>query len=225
MPASYIPPTDAGFADWLLNFSTLITASPTTYGLVTGDATIIAAQNTAYAAALATATNPATRTSPTIAAKDAAKSLALAVVRPYAVSISLNPAVTDEDKVAVGVTVRKLVPTPIPAPTAIPQVSLVSAIPLEQTLKIVNAATPTTKAKPFGARLIEVWTSVGITAATDPAQLSFRGAVTKIPTKLTFDAADRGKICTVAARYATAGGGPGVSRVGPWSALITFIVP
>ncbi|MFA6140424.1 MAG: hypothetical protein WC684_06850 [Hyphomicrobium sp.] len=220
----YIPPTGPLFSAWLLNFATLIAAAPTTYGLVSGDATVISAQNAAFQAAYTLATDPSTRTSVTVAAKDAAMSLAKATVRPYAVSISQNSGVTDGDKTAVGVTVRKLVPTPIPAPTDAPQVSFVSAIPLETVLKIVNSATPTSKAKPFGAVIIEVWRSIGTVPATDPAQLSYVGGFTKIPVTLAFEAGDQGKICTVASRYATAGGNGGVAKTGPWSALLSFNV-
>ena len=43
----YIPARNANLIAWAANFSTLITASPGTYGLLAGDATAIAAQNTA----------------------------------------------------------------------------------------------------------------------------------------------------------------------------------
>lgn len=224
MASSYIPSTDSGFNDWLINFATLIAASPTTYGLVSGDATAITAQKVAYSAALTAATDPSTRTPSAIAGKDAAKATALAVVRPYAVSISLNPGVDDEDKVAVGVTVRKLVPTPIPTPTAVPQVSFVGAVPLVTTLKVVNAATPDSKAKPFGSIGVQVFASVGTVAATDPGQLKFVGVFTKIPLSLSFTSLEQGKVCTVAARYSTRGGSGGAAKVGPWSALFNFNV-
>lgn len=224
MPSSYIPSTDAGFGSWLANFSTLITAAPATYGLVSGDATVIAGQNTAYQAALALATDPVTRTSVTVADKDAAKSSALFVVRPFAVQISRNPAVSNMDKTAVGVTVVKTVPTPIPAPTALPLNSLVSAVPLTSTIKTVSADTPTSKAKPFGSISVQVFMSVGTVAATDPEQLKFFGAVTKIPFPVTFESPDQGKICSLATRYATRGGNGGIAKVGPWSAITTFVV-
>lgn len=222
--SSYIPVPDGAFRDWLLNFSALITASPSTFGLVTGDAVLIAAQADAYDAAYTLATDPSTRTSVTIAAKDAAKASALFVVRPYAIQISLNAGVSDEDKVAVGVTVRKTTRTPIPPPTAVPQVSFVSAVPLVTTLKIVNSDTPDTKAKPFGSIGIQVFTAVGTVAATDPAQLTYVGTFTKIPLNLEFEAPEQGKICSVAARYVTRGGSPGAAKVGPWSAILNFNV-
>lgn len=224
MAAPYLPASDAAFDAWLTNFSTLLTAAPATYGLVAGDAVIVAAQQTAYNAAYIAATTPATRTSVTVAAKDAARASAEAVVRPYAVSISLNAGVLDGDKTAIGVTVPKLVPTPIPAPTATPLVSLVSAVPTVATLKVVNAATPTSKAKPFGAIGVQMFAAIGTVPATDPAQLSWFSQPTKIPTAMTFDVADAGKICTVAARYITRGGNGGEAKVGPWSALVSFVI-
>lgn len=224
MATSYIPPTDAGFGSWLTNFSALLTASPATYGLVSGDAVLVAAQEAAYTAALAAATDPGTRTPVTVSAKDAAKASALAVVRPYAVAISLNAGVADEDKTDIGVTVRKTVPTPIPAPTATPALSFVSAVPLNVTLQARNVATPTSKAKPFGSIGVEVWDSVGTVAATDPAQLDYRFTASKIPFVRVFDAGDQGKICSMAVRYVTRGGNGGVAKVGPWSAILSFSV-
>lgn len=216
--------TDALFSTWLLNFSTLITASPTTYGLVSGDAVLIDAQNTAYQAALALATDPSTRTPVTVSAKDAAKASALFVVRPYALSITNNSGVADGDKTAVGATVRKLIPTPIPTPTDAPQVSIVTAIPLATTLKIVNSMTPTVKSKPFGAIGIEVARSIGTVAATDPDQLDIWQTASKVPVIMDFSAPDQGKICSVAARYVTRGGSPGFAKKGPWSAILNFNV-
>jgi len=224
MANSYIPSTNSGFGAWLLNFSTLLTAAPALYGLVSGDAVIVAAQNVAYQAALLAATDPTTRTSVTVAALAAAKANALAVVRPYAVQISQNPSVLNDDKVAIGVTVRKVVPSPIVTPTAVPLVSLIVQRPLEADLKVVNSDTPTSKAKPFGSIGVQVFASIGTAAATDPSQLSYDYTATKIPTTMQFASEDRGKVVSVAARYVTRGGLGGKSLVGPWSAITTFTV-
>lgn len=219
----YLPQTDAGLAAWALNFSTLITAAPASYGLVAGDAVAIAAVQNAYALALVTATDPSTRTSATIAAKDAAKAAMLAVVRPYAVTISLDAGVPNEDKVAVGVTVRSGSPTPIPAPVVAPVIALQSAIPLVQTLQIRPVGS-TSKAKPAGCISIEIARSVGTVAATDPAQLEIVGQYGKTPLAQSFTSGDQGKLVTYAARYRTRSGPAGVSQAGPWSALATFVV-
>lgn len=216
--------TDALFSTWLTNFSTLITASPSTYGLVTGDAVAIAAQDTAYQAALLLATDPSTRTAVTIAAKDSAKAAALFVVRPYTVAISNNAGVDDSDKTAVGATVRKTPPTPVPAPTALPLVSLLSAQPLLAFIKVVDSATPMSKQKPFGSIGVQLFSSIGTVAATDPDQLSYVKTATKLPTTLDFSSGNVGKVCSLAARYVTRGGNGGEAKVGPWSAITSFNV-
>lgn len=221
--ASYLPSTDSGLAAWALNFATLITATPAAFGLVAGDAVDITTAQTAFAAALVTATDPATRTSATIAAKDSAKIALLEVVRPYAVQISLDSGVTNENKVAVGVTVRSTTPTPIPAPVVAPAIQLVKAIPLEQQLQVRQVGS-TSKAKPQGCIGIEIARSVGTVAATDPAQLTIIGTYGKTPLLQSFLAEDQGKVVTYAARYVTRSGPGGVAQKGPWSALLSVTV-
>lgn len=222
--AQYVPTKDQDFAAWLLNLATLITATPATYGLTAPDAVVISNVQTTFAAALTAATDPATRTKGTVALKDVARATAEATVRPYAVQISANSSVTDQDKADVGVTIRKTIPTPIPAPTDAPALSLVKAIPLQTT---VQAVVPGAigKAKPFGSIGLEVHVSIGTVAATDPAQCRYVGTYAKIPFRLNFDAADQGKVATMFARYVTRSGPAGVAQRGPWSSpLTTFVI-
>lgn len=218
-----IPRTDSDFQSWLLNFSTLLTAAPADFGLTAPDAVIVAGQYTAWHAAYLAATDPSTRTSPTVAAKNAARATAEAIVRPYTVTISLDPGVTNENKVAIGVTVRSTTPTPIPAPVVAPVVQFVSAIPLVTSLQVKQPGS-TSKAKPAGCTGIEIARSVGTVAATDPNQLTSQGIYTKTPLSQSFAAEDQGKVCTIAARYTTRSGPGGVAQVGPWSALLSFNV-
>jgi hypothetical protein len=224
MPANYIPPSDSGFSDWIQNFSTLITADPTSYGLVAGDATAIAAQNTAYQAAYSLANDPSTRTPVTVAAKDAAKATALSTVRPYAQQINLNAAVTNDQRAALGITIRKTVPTPVPPPATAPIISMLSNMPLLATLAYRDPMTPTSKAKPYGVIGVQVFASIGTVAATDPAQAIYQQTATKSPFGLAFTSAQVGKICTIFARYVTRGGPAGVQQEGPFSAPFTFSV-
>lgn len=219
----YIPPKDADFNNWLSSFDALLTADPTIYGLEASDATAVATVTTAWTAAYAAAVDPATRTTPTIAAKDAARASAEAVVRPYAVTISRNPGVTNENKEAIGVTVPSEVKTPIPPPTDAPALSLKSAISLNQTLTY-KVAGQSGKAKPFGSVGVEVFRSVGTVAATDPAQAAYNGTVTKSPFRQAFNAEDQGKFVTYWARYVTRSGPDGTAQSGPWSDALTLIV-
>ena len=225
MPAiSYVPAPDALFSAWLLNFSTKLTASPATYGLIAGDAVIVAAQNTAFQAAYLAAITPATRTGSTIAAKDAARATAESVVRPYAQRIKVNPAVSNAARVDIGVTVDAFPPTPIPAPTSSPVLMLMMATPLQHTMQYRDALTPTSKAKPYGVKQLALFVTVGVAPAVDPDAALYRGGFTKSPMNIGFESSQRGKVATYFARWENGSGPGGVAARGPWSDPVSVII-
>lgn len=224
MQAPYLPARDVDFAAWLANFSTKLTATPTAFGLVAGDATIVAASQTAFAAAYTAATTPATRTSATIAAKDAARASAEATVRPYAVRISVNDGVTDANKVLIGVNLPNSTRTPVPAPATSPALNLVAAIIGQHTLGYHDTSTPLSKAKPFGAVGMQVYRVLGTAPVATPETAELHAVITKSPTNLATDPADRGKVATYFGRWVTRSGPSGVAQVGPFSAPLAVTV-
>lgn len=224
MPNDYIPSQIADKALWLDNFDTKLTSAPATYGLTAPDAAIVAAAVTAFQAAYAVSINPATRTSASIAATNGSLAVAIATVRPYAVRIAANPSVTDLNKVSIGVTLRSTVRTPVPAPTTQPSLALLSAVALQHQLRYNDVTTPATKAKPFGATGMELAVAVGVVAAVDPLQATYRGTYTKSPLFVDFVAGDRGKIATYFGRWVTTAGPGGVAQKGPWSSPSSFTV-
>lgn len=225
MPAApYIPAKDADFDAWLLNFTTLLTAAPITYGLTAPDAVTCAAQYTAWHPAYLAATDPGTRTPVTVAAKDAARVTAEQVIRPYAQEISKNAAVATGDKVAIGVNLPNNSPVPIPPPVTFPQLSFRSAEPLVHILQWQDSGLGTGKQKPFGAIGCELYRAVGTVPAVDPLQAVYSGTFTKSPLRSTFEPTQVGKLCTYFARWITRSGPGGVAQVGPWSAPLTVSI-
>jgi hypothetical protein len=220
---TYIPAKLADFAIWLANFSVVLTATPANFGLTAPDAVIVDAEWDIFKAAYAISSTPATRTSSTIAATDSARASAEAVVRPYAVLISANPVVTAQHKIDIGVTVRAITRTPVPAPTDAPALSLVSAIPLSATLEYAVPG-QIGKSKPAGCTGMDLHRAIGAVGATDPAQCSYVGTMTKSPFTQAFDAGDQGKIVSYFGRFRTRSGPQGVAQLGPWSALLTMHV-
>ena len=109
---SFLPNTDAALLAWSLNFSTLITATPTAYGLVAGQATAYAALHTAYGTALA-ACDPAIRTRGAVQTKNTARTNLKNSARSLAKIVEGTPTVTNAQKVTLGLNVRSL-PSPIP---------------------------------------------------------------------------------------------------------------
>src|SRR4051794_2282711 len=112
----FIPSSDADLLAFGANFSTLITANPTSYGLSAPIATTLAAKQAAYAAALEAATNPSTRGGSTILAKDEARSDLVAYCREVARAVQGTMTVTNQQRYDLGLTVREAEPTPIPPP-------------------------------------------------------------------------------------------------------------
>lgn len=221
---NYIPSSDANFNAWILNFSALLTADPAAYGETAGTAAAVQSVADTWSVAYGIATNPITRTSPAVASKDAARYTAEQTARPVAIRIRNNAAVTNQQRVDLGLTVPKVVPTPIPAPTSFPVLGLVMATPLQHELQYSDSATPVGKSKPFGVIGLEIYRAIGAVEAVDPAQATYYATMTKSPMRINFASDDRAKNCTYFARYVTRSGPAGKAQVGPWSAALNAII-
>lgn len=214
----YVPARNANFIAWLANFSTLITAAPATYGLASGDATTIAAINTSLAADYALITSPATKTKTTVQAYNSAKAGDLPTVRGYAQMIANNAGVSASNKTAVGVNPRTSTPTPITAPTTSPVLTAQSASTGGIILRYRDAtASPSVKAKPYGAIGVQLWAMSSATPVTDPSLLDFQLNATKSPLTLSMPGT-AGHTIYIAARWQTRTG-----LVGPWSSIISYV--
>jgi hypothetical protein len=218
MGVQYIPARDGDFGAWLDNFSALISASPTTYGLTSADATNLASVTAAWDSAYAAAISGATRGPMTVNLKDVARVNATAVARTLATIIQANPGITDAQKTALGLTVRKTLPTPIPAPTSSPLLTFIAATPLQHTLRFADQSTPAARAKPFGVQSLQLYVSVlGGPPPTGPGPSNL--VFTKNPIAVNFSTDNIGKIATYQAAWITQRG-----LLGPISAPLTATV-
>lgn len=225
MPTHYMGPTDAAKLAWMLTFAAGITASPATYGLTAGDATTIDTAVDAYDAAFALGgttngerNNPATFTVETVAAKDLARNNAMAVIAPYYNAIRVNTAVTDPDKIAIGV--RPLNPGPhggVFVPDEAPLINVLGATPGVHTLVYAPISSPTSRAKPVGAAAMQLFVVVGVEEVLVPTGAVFQGVHTTTPVAVAWDPADDGKVATYFARWMGKRG-----DVGPWSSPVSM---
>lgn len=220
MPAlpPYIPRRQADLDAWALNFSTLLTAAPATYGQTSGTAAAVASAYTAWHAAYLAVTSPSTKTANTVSAKNAAMVSLLATLRPVAQNVSLNPAVSSGSKISIGVNPRTSTPTPITPPTTYPIVTIQAGANLQLYVRYRDsAASPSVKSKPYGVQSVQLAYLVSATPITDHTLLTNVIALTKSPFLLTFAA---GGQCYLAARYLLKNGG--YSGYGP---IVSFTVP
>ena len=218
MANPYIPNKDSEFNTWANNFSTVLTASPATYGLASTDATTVAAVVTAWNAAYALATGGSTRGPSSIAAKNAARVNAQTVIRPYATQIAANQGVTNPNKVNIGVTVRKVLPTPIPTPTTYPIITVIAGTPGEHTMRFADQNSPALRAKPFGAIGCQIFGKASATPITDPTQLPYIQTSTKNPVGVPVPSGSKGMVIYYTAVWITRTG-----LIGPYAAIINSI--
>lgn len=216
MSSSYIPTREADMDNWINNFKTLIAANPTNYGLAAGDATSITTAYTNWHAAYLAAINPSTRTKPTVDAKNAQKAIVLGVVRSYAQTIQANHAVSDALKMGIGLHVRDVTPTPVPAPSTKPVLSIALTDQGYMNLTAADEATPSKRARPTGSVGMLLYRAVAADSVNDPAQATFLTFVGKPAATSNFTSADRGKVATYFARWTNARG-----EVGPWSNAVS----
>lgn len=217
--ADYIPQRDAELDLWLNNFQTLVAAAPGTYGLTGGVAVALTAAYDAWHTAFVLATDPGTRTTLTVAQKNAEKIIAKAVFRESANFVRGNPAVSDANQLALGIPLADPVPTPIPPPSTHPNLSILFGGPLTHTLVWADETTPLRRAKPAGVIGLLLYRSIGVTAAVDPAQCDFVGLYTRIPQLMEYGAGDQGKIATYFGRWTN-----GKGDEGPYSASLVLTV-
>jgi hypothetical protein len=175
----YIPTTDAGLLNWSAHFCELISAAPTSYGLTTSNATQLASLQAAYATSYSAAINPDTRGKSTVFAKRQARVNLTAYVRVLARQIQGMSTVTDQQRLDLGLPVHDVVPSPIPAPGVCPSILIVSTVVRTVKIRIQNPADPTSRARPAGCQGVSIFSYVGETAPTDPAQYRFEGSTSR----------------------------------------------
>jgi hypothetical protein len=222
MPAlpPYIPASDPAYAAWVDNFGAVFAANPVAYGYMTADATAVSAQVALWDAAYALVTSPTTKTATTVQAKNVSRVETTALLRQYAQPISLSPAVSADNKIALGVNPRTSTPVPISAPTTYPALTVASALPLQHILRYRDSiASPSVKAKPYGVIQIQLYGLTSGTAITDPTLLALQQVTTKSPLIQTWGSAAVGLKAYYAARWVTKRG-----LVGPWSPIVSFTV-
>lgn len=219
MPASdFIPTGDIALRNWSLNFSTLITATPTAYGLVAGDATAYAALHSTYSTALTAATDPITRTPVTVAAKDAARAALVSKARELAAKIQATPTVTPAQKTSLGITPRDTGRTPIPVPSTRPVVTIVSTAGGAFVLRVIDETVVVGRKRPYGYRGAILGFSTGTTAPTSMADCTLLGVATRVPQTFNLSAVAAGTRVWLLGQWFNTRG-----ELGPLSAAVSQI--
>jgi hypothetical protein len=183
---TFLPSNDTKLLEWSTNFNTKLTATPTAYGMTAAQATTYNASHGSFATALSLASDPTTRTAQNILAKNEAKQALRALAGSYGRMIVANVAVTNPQKLALGLTPRA-VPTPIPPPSAAPGLDIISVSGWTARIKLHDSAAGSRRGKPVGVSGASVFSFVGAVPPNDMASWKFEGNTGRTRVDIVFD--------------------------------------
>lgn len=118
--ADYIPPSDDTFDTWFNNFKTYFVANAVALGFTAADGTTVGNSYTTWSGNLAAHVSAVQAAKGARQTKDQSKRAAKAVIRGYVKRIQANPATTDAQRAALGITVTDGQRTPAQPPTEAP---------------------------------------------------------------------------------------------------------
>lgn len=195
MSTGFVPGREAELLPFLLNFKTKITASATTYGLTTAQATAFGVLNDVFVTAYNVANAPDTRSPANISSKDVAKAAVVANLRLLAGIVQRAPGTTNPMRIELGLPPRSSEPSPVPTPGFAPTLKVVSVSGRTAKIRLIDAENPTRRGKPAGALGASVFSHVGATAPLDLNGWTFEGNTGR--TKLTLQFPDAAAGATV----------------------------
>jgi hypothetical protein len=175
MSTPWPPNREADLVTWTQNFSTLISATPTVFGLTAPMALAYATLSGNFVTSYNVANAESTRTRVTVADKNAKKATMLASARSLIRTIQGTASVTPAQKIELGINPRDIVPSPIPAPANPPLLQIVSAIGRTVKIRLKDSVSTDRRGRPPGAAGATVFSFVGPTAPSDPSEYHFEG--------------------------------------------------
>ncbi len=185
MGKSFYTGTDAELNTGAQHFSSVISDAPEDYGISTPAAVSYANLTSIYAAAYLAAIIPETRTRGRVTAKNTARENLRKASADLASVIDGTPAVSDQQKVDLGLNVRKQ-PARNGRPTVRPGMDMVSVNGRTVAVHIHDSASSTKRGKPAGTVAAWVYTFVGADYPSDPTLWDFQGSARKGKFEITF---------------------------------------
>jgi hypothetical protein len=214
----YIPPKDAELVAWSANFSAVVTANASAWGITPEEVTALQTANDTFAALHAQADSPE-KNSIIVAEKNAARDVLVAKIRELAGFRLKNPIITDAQRIALGLHVRDATPTNIPAPTTRPELD-VDVLDFRRLKVVFHDMGSDSKAKPYGVNGAVIVYAVLDAPPADVTALTRSTLATRTPHVLEFTEEERGKTVYIAICWQNEKG-----EKGPWSEIESAIVP
>jgi hypothetical protein len=175
MATKFPPDREADLISSASNFDAKITASATTYGLTSAQATAFHTTLQNFITARGVAQDPLTRSPANIVAKNSAKVLLVSSYRQLAGIVQRFPGTTNFMRADLGLPLRNGEPTPIPPPSAAPLIEVKSVSGRTAKIRLIDTFNPTRRGKPAGVSGAAVFSFVGASAPAELADWKFEG--------------------------------------------------
>ena len=188
MTSGSVPNTDAALATWAANLATRVAGRIDHYGANVTQSNDFTALNDAFQSAYAASSNADTRTRGKILAKNDARDLLVIAARRLVAVLQAFPATTDEQRVELGLRVRKAARTQTPPPTVSPAISA-AAGPGRTVVVTIQDPADERRARPRGAASTTVLSHVGSVPPASIAAWAYQASVSRRSVTLPFDAA------------------------------------
>jgi|GEM_PF-1176093 len=186
----YIGDTDAKVLSFTANFGTLISDSPTVYGLSAPLATSYMDKQADYAAKLTAATDPLTRGKRTVFLKQEAKKELVALTRQYAQQINKMVTITNEQRQALGLTIADTHRTPVPVPQTSPFIQVKKQLGRTVTIELRQEANK--RGRPSKVAGATIFTFTGANPPTSADGWKFSTNTTKTTVEVPFGSSNMG---------------------------------
>ncbi|MDR2468997.1 MAG: hypothetical protein LBD27_00740 [Tannerella sp.] len=215
----YLPLTYAALLNWLLNFLGYVMENLNRFNIPISETETLQETVNAFQVAQAKAENPNAGKADRLERKETANAVRKAVRDFVNVHLRYNRAVTDEDRVKMGLHVPDTTPTPVGEPTTMPVVEIDTSIIMRLTLKYRNAGS-SSRAKPAGTHGVEIrWEILPVPPDTT-ADLTHSEFSTRSPHTFVFEENQRGKTVYFRLRWENMRG-----QKGPWSEIYSTVIP
>ena len=219
MRSDFVPRPDAQFDKWQKNLVVNLKDGASAWGIPSESLTGIETQQAEFESRYAAVENPATRTHAAVVMKDESRKSFENLLRvTIKAHITYNPAVTDEDRVNMGLPIHKTTRTSVAVPTTYPEYTVETA--LRQIIIHFRDAGKDRKAKPTGVGGALIRWEIRDTPPAKSADLLNSALDTASPYTLTFTDAQRGSRVYFALAWQNTKG-----ELGPWSEIGMAIVP
>jgi len=207
--------------DFAANAVTLITPKAKDWGVPDERVTKMTASFADYDAKYAVTSNPTTRSPAATASRNATWEVMNADLNDvYKHYLLNNDAISPADKEALHIHETGGGGSISPTPITTPFITLTSEEIGALRVVYSDSSAPGTHYKPDNVAFCELWYQIGGTAPATPTDCNESANISRSHAPLQFAPADRGKAVYVFARWVNRNG-----KTGPWSGMVTALVP